>query len=174
MIMKNDYKAEDWEKAKEEMRQILVERAKNGQTIPYTDLVAQIKAIDLPPNSPAFWDMLGEISTAEDAAGRGMLTVIVVHAKGDTLPGAGFFKLARKLGRDVSDKRAFCMEELGRVYRCWSTTAEKAAPKGIKRSYWDHTHQSQATSSTPTVSAKAQVSQEIRVHRSIAGRSQCW
>jgi hypothetical protein len=134
MMMKHDYKAEDWKKAKEEMRQILVEWAKKGQTIPYTDLVAQIKAIDLPRNSPAFWDMLGEISTAEDAAGRGMLTVIVVHAMGDTLPGAGFFKLARKLGRDVSDKKAFCKEELGRVYRCWSSTAEKANSEGIKLS----------------------------------------
>ncbi len=174
MIMKHDYKAEDWAAAKEEMRQILVERAKNGLTIPYTDVVAQIKAIDLPPNSPAFWEMLGEISTAEDAAGRGMLTVLVVHAKGDTLPGAGFFKLARKLGRDVSDKRAFCMQELERVFRCWSTTAEKAAPKGIKgfvmgpyppvAGYLFHAHGF----------GKAQVSHEIRVHRSIAGRSQSW
>ena len=65
--------------------------------------------------------MLGEISTEEDAAGRGMMTVIVVHGQGETLPGAGFFKLARRLGRHVSDERAFWMEELGRVYRCWST-----------------------------------------------------
>jgi hypothetical protein len=74
MTMKHGYKAEDWETAKKEMRQILAERAKKRQTIPYTDLVADIKAIDVPRNSPAFWDMLGEISTAEDAAGRGMLT----------------------------------------------------------------------------------------------------
>jgi hypothetical protein len=83
-----------------------------------------------------------------------MLTVIVVHAKGDTLPGAGFFKLARKLGRVVSDKRTFCMEELERVYRCWITTAENAKPEGTRRSYWDHTHKPHATSSTPKVTAK--------------------
>src|SRR5271157_623716 len=65
--------------------------------------------------------MLGEISTEEDAAGRGMMTVIVVNGQGEKLPGAGFFKLARRLGRHVSDERAFWMEELGRVYRCWST-----------------------------------------------------
>jgi len=154
MTMKHGYNADDWEKAKEEMRQILVERAKKRQTIPYTDLVAGIKAVEVERDSPAFWDMLGEISTAEDAAGRGMLTVIVVHGKGDTLPGAGFFKLARKLGRDVSDERAFWEEEMKRVYGSWSTTAKKAKPEGIIRSYWDHTQQSHPTSSTSKVSAK--------------------
>ena len=118
---KDDLTSEDRQKAKEEMRQILIDRAKQRQTIPYTDLVAQIKAIDLPRNSPTLWNMLGEISTEEDAAGRGMLTVIVVHGHGDTLPGAGFFRLARRLGRHVSDERAFWMEESERVYRCWST-----------------------------------------------------
>ncbi len=103
------------------MRQILIGQAKQGRTIPYSDLAAQIKTIELPRNSPDLWNMLGEISTKEDAAGRGMLTVLVVHGQGDTLPGAGFFKLAKRLGRDVSDEKAFWMEELERVYRCWST-----------------------------------------------------
>ena len=154
MIMKHGYKAEDWETAKDEIRQILVERAKKRQTIPYTDVVADIKAIDVPRNSPAFWDMLGEISTAEDASGRGMLTVIVVHGQGDTLPGAGFFKLAKRLGRDTSDKEAFWAKELERVYGSWSATAEKAKPEGLRSSYLDRSHKSRPTSSMPTGSAK--------------------
>ena len=113
---KDDHKIEDLEKAKEEMRQILIGRAKMRQTIPYMDLVAQVKAIDLPRNSPALWNMLEEISTEEDAAGRGMLTVIVVHGKGDTLTGAGFFRLARRLGKDVSDKTTCWVEELSRIH----------------------------------------------------------
>jgi len=40
--------------------------------------------------------MLGEISQEEDAAGRGMLSVIVVHKVGDMQPGPGFFQLAKK------------------------------------------------------------------------------
>lgn len=154
MTMKHGYNAEDWAAAKEEMRTLLIERAKKRQTIPYTDLVAGIKAIEVQRDSPALWDMLGEISTAENAAGLGMLTVIVVHGKADTLPGAGFFKLARKLGREVADDRAFWEEELKRVYGSWSTTAEKVEPKRIIRSYWDPIHQSHATSSTLDVSAK--------------------
>jgi len=121
---KDGYTLEEWEKAKEEIRQILIGRAKLRQTIPYSDLDAQIKAIDLPRNSHALWDMLGEISTEEDSAGRGMLTIIVVHGKGDMLPGAGFFHLAKRLGRDTSDRRAFCTQEMRRVYRSWS--AEQA------------------------------------------------
>jgi hypothetical protein len=130
---KDDHKIEDLEKAKEEMRQILIGRAKLRQTIPYSDLVVQVKAIDLPRNSPTLWNMLGEISTAEDAAGRGMLTVIVVHGQGDTLPGAGFFRLARRLGKDVSDERAFWTEELKRVYASWSTSDESAEPDEMTR-----------------------------------------
>jgi hypothetical protein len=46
--------------------------------------------------------MLGEISL-EGAAGRGMLSVIVVHKDGDMQPGPGFFELAEELDRDTSD-----------------------------------------------------------------------
>jgi len=133
MTKKYGYDIEDWENAKEEMRQILIGRAKQRQTIPYSDLVAKVKAIDLPRNSPAFWDMLGEISTEEDTAGRGLLTVIVIHGKGDTLPGAGFFQLAKRLERDTSDKKAFWTEELRRVYGSWSTAGERAEPDRITR-----------------------------------------
>jgi hypothetical protein len=124
--MTTDYgfKAEDWQRAKEEMKQVLIESAKLCQTITYSDLVPKIKAIDLPRNSPAFWNMLGEISTEEDAAGRGMLTAIVVHGQGDALPGAGFFRLGKKLGRDTSDKRACWIEELKRVYGAWCAAGE--------------------------------------------------
>jgi hypothetical protein len=109
------------------MRQILGERAKKGLTIPYTDLVADIKAINLPRNSPAFWDMLGEISEAEDAAGRGMLSVIVVHKVGDMQPGTGFFQLAKKLKRDTSDILVCWIDELKRVHGHWCTVSSQHA-----------------------------------------------
>ena len=119
------------------MRHILIDRAKQRQTIPYTDLVAQVKAIDLPRNSPALWNMLGEISTEEGAAGRGMLTVIVAHGKGNTLPGAGFFRLARRLGKDVSDKTTCWVEELRRVHGYWGRATASLFPEflGVFYSY---------------------------------------
>ncbi len=118
---KYGYKAEDWEAAKEEMRQILVERACLRGMIPYSDLASRIEAIRMEPDSFALAHMLGEISQEEDAAGRGMLSVIVVHKIGDMQPGPGFFQLAKKLGRDLSDKTTCWVEELHRVHGYWGS-----------------------------------------------------
>src|SRR5439155_26597534 len=95
---------------------ILRERAKRraNQTISYSDLVDQIKTIKLEARDARLAHMLGEISTEEDAAGRGMLTVLVVH-KGDVRPGDGFFELAQSLGRDTRDREKFWIAEFNRV-----------------------------------------------------------
>jgi hypothetical protein len=117
---KYGYKVEDWNAAKEEMRQILVERPRLRGMIPYSDLVSRIETIRIEPNSFALAHMLGEISEAEDAAGRGMLSVVVVHKDGDMQPGPGFFQLAKKLGRHTSDKTTCWVAELHRVQGYWS------------------------------------------------------
>lgn len=125
MTTKYGYENADWEAAKEEMRSILIERAKVGGevkgTIPYSDVVNQVTTIHLEPDSYALAAMLGEISSEEDSAGRGMLTVIVVHKEGDMQPGPGFFDLAKRLGRDTTDVLRCWIEELKRVHRYWSS-----------------------------------------------------
>jgi molybdopterin synthase catalytic subunit len=65
-------------------------------------LVKKIKSIKLDAHDPRLFHMLGEISSEEDTAGRGMLTVVVVHKVGDMQPGPGFFELAKHLGRDTT------------------------------------------------------------------------
>lgn len=64
-------------------------------------------------------EILGEISTNEVAAGRPMLSVIVVDTKGNV--GSGFFALARELGRlsDDKDELEFVEEERQAVYAAW-------------------------------------------------------
>ncbi|MBL7131901.1 MAG: hypothetical protein ISS45_10975 [Candidatus Omnitrophica bacterium] len=64
--------------------------------------------------------MLGEISGEEDAVGRGMLSVVVVHKHGDMQPGPGFFDYAEELGRDTSDILKCWVEELKKVHAYWS------------------------------------------------------
>ena len=59
--------------------------------------------------------MLGEISEEEDAAARGMLSVLVVHKGGDLMPGPGFFDLAASLGRNTTDRLKFWAEEFADV-----------------------------------------------------------
>lgn len=86
MTTKYGYSLDKWEQAKEEMREILIERAKIQGLIPYLELAAQIKSIQIRPESYAFAAMLGEISTEEAEAGHGMLSVIVVHKSGDMQP----------------------------------------------------------------------------------------
>ena len=121
MTTKYRYSLADWDSAKEEMRQILIERAKVRGMIPYSELAIKVQAIRLQPESYALAAMLGEISTEEDAAGRGMLTVIVVHKHGDMQPGPGFFELAKELGRDTSDILQCWVDELKQVHAYWSS-----------------------------------------------------
>jgi hypothetical protein len=77
------YPARQWSKAKREARNALVEVAREQTTIAYLDLVREVAAIpldayDIRPNT-----LLGQISEDEDTAGRGMLSVVVVHKEGD-------------------------------------------------------------------------------------------
>ena len=114
------YPQQAWEAAKAEARQAMIKVASNQRVIAYSELVAEIRTLDLEPQGDRLAHMLGEISTAEHEAGRGMLTVVVVHKHGDHMPGPGFFQLARVLGHDTKDLEAFWIGELDKVYGAWS------------------------------------------------------
>ena len=110
------YTEAQWNAAKEEMREVLIDVARRKGKISYTELTGKVHTIHFSPEAAALAHMLDDISREEDAAGRGMLSVIVVHKDGDMMPGSGFFKLAKKLGRDISDKEKCWIEEFNRVY----------------------------------------------------------
>lgn len=120
MASRFGYELVDWEAAKEQARLSLIECAKAGVPITYADLVRHITAIAVEAHSYALGHLLGEISLAEDAAGRGMLSVLVVHKDGDMQPGSGFFDLAKRLGRDTSDVMQCWLNEYRRVHDYWS------------------------------------------------------
>ncbi len=113
------YQQSDWDKAKREMRQVLIKVAQEGEPISYSDLSREVQTIRFDPESTVLSNMLSEISREEDSEGRGMLSAFVVHKEKDHLPGDGFFELAHKLGRDVSVKLDCWVEEINRVYACW-------------------------------------------------------
>jgi hypothetical protein len=114
------YPEAQWTRAKTEAKQVLIERARVGGLIPYSDLVQYIHAIAIEAHDPRLFNLLGQISVEEDEAGRGMLSVIVVHKVGDQQPGPGFFELAKQLSRDTSDTDACWIQELNRVHAYWS------------------------------------------------------
>ena len=108
-----------WENAREEARQILIRRAREGQTIFYSELTGEMKTISLDPHEPALGQLLGEISRQEHAAGRGMLSALVVHKNDDQMPGRGFFELALELGEQFSDEVEFWVCQSKKVMDCW-------------------------------------------------------
>jgi hypothetical protein len=113
-----------WNAAKIEARSIMIERAKLRELISYSDLVEQVRSISFAPNDMRLFHMLGEISSEEDTAGRGMLTAVVVH-KTDQKPGKGFFELAKRLGRDTRDETGCWVAELHKVHAVWSEGAKR-------------------------------------------------
>ena len=111
---------DEWQRAKDEARSIMVERAKVRGMISYSELVDGISEIRLEAHDPRLFNLLAEISTEEDSEGRGMLTALVVHKQGDMEPGTGFYDLAERLGRDVGDIDECWINELHKVHAVWS------------------------------------------------------
>ncbi|NTB96256.1 hypothetical protein G6M84_06985 [Agrobacterium tumefaciens] len=122
MLRKNfihGFAAADWESAKAEAKEVMISRARVRGMIPYSELADKINSIRLGAHDQRFFHFLGEISQEEDAAGRGMLTVLVVHRSGDMQPGPGFYELAKLLGRDTTDLLRCWIDELHRVHAVW-------------------------------------------------------
>jgi len=121
-MSKNRYGFEktEWNAAVQEGKELLAGYAKRRQMIAYSDFVREITSIKIEPHDPRLAHFLDEISTQEFATGRGMLTALVVHKRGDYQPGPGFFELAQKLGHDVSDIEKFWIQEVKRIFAAWA------------------------------------------------------
>jgi len=109
-------------KAKEEIRRILVDVAKQRRLISYLELVRKVRAFRMIPNSPQLSGLLTEISRSERAAGRGLLSAVVVkkRRKRYGIPGNGFFILVAIPELNSPNLRQYWMQELEAVYRAWS------------------------------------------------------
>jgi hypothetical protein len=99
----------------------LQEIARQGGTTYYSEL-APLLGIDT--SDPHFGVRIGrildEVNYAEHAAGRPLLSAVVI-AKETGMPGEGFFTCARDLGRYTGrDDLAYWVEELRRVHDYWS------------------------------------------------------
>jgi molybdopterin synthase catalytic subunit len=111
---------QNWNAAKEQAREAMIERAKVRGMIPYSELVAKIKAVKFLAHDTRLFHLLGQISVEENDSGRGMLSVVVVHKYGDMQPGPGFFVLAQHLGHDTKDLLKFWVEQLKKIHALWS------------------------------------------------------
>jgi len=100
----------DWQRTKDGAREAMIGVARRGVTITYSELLA---AIGHPDGLDDLARLLREISLEEDAAGRGLLTAVVVRSASG-LPGNGFFQLAVQQGRDIADRES-----------CWRAEHER-------------------------------------------------
>lgn len=114
------FPASDWHQARERAREILIQRARRrgGQTITYSDLVAQLN-LPIEASDPRLSFLLDEISTEEHSEGRGFLTVLVVHKFGDQMPGPGFFEMAERCGANIIDREEFWSSSFAEVLTTW-------------------------------------------------------
>lgn len=100
----------------------LVRAARARELVHYGEL-AKMLGIDM--DNPHFGaqvgKVLGRISEDEVAAGRPMLSAIVV-SKDDMLPGRGFYDLGKQLRqvRDGEDEVAFAVRQIRQVHGHWS------------------------------------------------------
>ena len=128
MKLKCGYPVKDWRQAKQEVKAVLIARAKARDVISYLELAVKVTAVKLEPQSFALSTMLREIAVEEHAAGRGMLTALVVYSSGDMQPGPDFFDLAGRLGKNTNDILRCWIKELKRVYGYWAKTKGKKKP----------------------------------------------
>ena len=114
--------ASDEDNARKAATDKLVELAGQREVITYKNLSDWIEAgtgIRIQFNSSQMYAMLDAISRAENQAGRGMLSALVIRGKQKT-PGTSFYELAAELGKDIGateeEKKKFWEKELNNVY----------------------------------------------------------
>lgn len=106
----------EWAEARGEVRGYL-ERARRDQaTVTYEEVRMANQRPEVRRNRHALRALLYEIAAGDVAAGRPMLTALVV-SKATRVPGAGFFLAARELyGEEVEPRNLFWLTELSRLY----------------------------------------------------------
>jgi hypothetical protein len=125
-LAKHGFSVAAWELAKAEGKAVLAECARAKKMISYTDFMHQIRSISFEtPHDARLPQFLAEISTEEAAAGRGMMTALIVRKTGDQRPGMGFFQLGKRLGYEVSDPEKFWLEEVNKVFASWQNEASR-------------------------------------------------
>ncbi len=114
-----DTKAESRAAAREELRKILIDLARNRQTIAYSELARMIESVHLHHRSPLFYRLLYEVCDEEETRGHGMLCALVVR-KDSGVPGGGYYTGMAASGHDQSDIEASWRAERDQVFEYWS------------------------------------------------------
>jgi hypothetical protein len=112
------YPIEVWEAIKQETREILIECAKNRQSITYGELSNRIKTARVPHYGFKIAGLLDEISADEFAGDKAPLATLVVR-QSDGLPGGGYFKKSLPDDALFDDLKAYWQSEFERTCDDW-------------------------------------------------------
>jgi len=114
------------------LRERLIEAASTEDEFVHYREVADI--LDLPDDlrldqATEMYEALDEISTFEHEHGRPLLTAVVVHVV-DHMPGKGFFKMAKRTGKQKpgQDDDKFFFDELHDLREYWRSQARAKGP----------------------------------------------
>jgi hypothetical protein len=115
------------------IRPILEDRARRDLTITYADL-ARVAGVPGPHTIHRTADALEAIMTEDAAAGRPLLSAVVVSKARDGLPAPGFFQKATELGLYFGPDRGpqaatFHALEVDRVRRVYRVSAPTGAAR---------------------------------------------
>ena len=111
----------NWDKVKEEIRDILIQVARKQQVITYSELTSMLQTAYVHYHSHVLVSLLTDIGSAEARAGRPILPALVV-TKQTGLPGAGYFKIRDERGVHIADDpQETWAEDLKQVHDYWSS-----------------------------------------------------
>lgn len=118
----------EWEKARRDLRSILMGHASRGKLRFYSEIVEELGVAKFDAHHPGFHKMLGDISVYEHEHRRPLLSALVVTAE-ESMPGKGFFILAEELGskRPKEDTLTYFARETGELFKYWKTALETPA-----------------------------------------------
>ncbi|MFF0656077.1 hypothetical protein [Micromonospora tulbaghiae] len=106
----------DWQAAKSELRQAILEAAQDGRMTWYSEVAAKVEVVHLDPYSALMNHLLGAILEEEHRARRPLLTAIVTHKDGDKEPGSGFYEMARSLGYSFREPYVFWATQVQDIF----------------------------------------------------------
>lgn len=109
----------------------LIETARKKGLITYSELAQPLGLdMEIEKDRKTLSEYLEEIACHEHAAGRPMLTAIVVHKGGDNNPCEGFYSIVRTLGlfdanRNPFERLTFWTRQIHEVSNSWCSNSHR-------------------------------------------------
>jgi hypothetical protein len=118
--MKDKVIAARWDAVVEEMRHLLIQCARDQETVTYSELSRMIQTAHIHYHSHILVRLLDQLGNEEEAEGRPCLPALVV-TKQTGMPGGGFFTgLAHEFSEDPDALEAYWRAKVKEVFDYWA------------------------------------------------------